>query len=135
MFRATSSPFQFNFRTFYQVLNYIYIRPCLSLQDLSEYMYFCMKILCSSRTFVKDALKLHVSGSPKPVKFTFQTFYQVLNYIYILPCLSSQDLSEYIYFCINFLNSSRTFVKKSLKNHVSCTSSPLNSISERSIRF
>ena len=36
----------------------------------------------------------------------------------LLPCLSLQDLSEYIYFCIYFLKSFRTFVKKNFKIHL-----------------
>ena len=161
----------------------MYILPCLSLQDLSENIYFCMKILNRSRTFVKKASKFTCFVHPKPLKFNFRSFYQVLFHIfiycrvflfktyqniytfahilqivpvhsqkslknhmfrapqalkiqflivllgfklhlYILPCLSLQDLSEYIYFCTNFLNSSRTFVKKASKSHVSCTPKP-----------
>jgi hypothetical protein len=53
---------------------HIYDLPCFSIQDLSEYIYFCMKILSSSRSFVKKALKAHVSCTPKPLKFNFRTF-------------------------------------------------------------
>ena len=74
MFRAPPSPSN-SISERSKVLNYVYILPCLSLQDLSEYMYFCIKFLNSSRTFVKKASKSHVSCTPEPFKFNFRSFY------------------------------------------------------------
>jgi hypothetical protein len=84
----------------------------------------------SSWTFVKKASKFTCFVYPKPFKFHFRPFYWSLAHIYILPCLSLQDLSEYINFWMKVLYSSRTFVKKN-PSKFTC----LNSISKRSISF
>ena len=135
MFRA---PQALKFQFLIVLLGYklhLYILPCLSLQNLSEYIYFCIYFANSSRTFVKKASKSHVSCTPNPFKSISERSIGFKLHIYMLPCLSLQDLSEYIYFCMKILNSSRTFVKKASKSHVSCTPSPLILISVRSIRF
>ena len=92
---------------------HLYILPCLSLKDLSEYIYFCINLVLEHSS---KKPRNHMFRAPQALLNQYP--YVLLDFrpqIYFLPCSSLQDLSEYIIFCTNFLNSSRTFIKKASK--------------------
>jgi hypothetical protein len=92
-----------------------YIRIYILLHKFSQWF----------KNIRQKSLKIHMFRAPQALLNQFPNVLLVFKlHMYILPCFSLQDLSEYIYFCTYFLNGSRTFVKKNSEPHVSCTSKP-----------